>query len=289
MKEIEKGIDMQSEHPMKIIKKFDSYSSDVELVEIDGTRYVLKTVDDEEAANEKRFLETLSANNLPSLELFNKASLESNQLLLEYVPNSEKVDYQDVNQVRQWGESVHKMHDIHFEKPFRITEEGKEEYFDWNDFLSKNMEHSVNYRKGGKTDLSDEELDRIVDYIKPRLNFNESGYSLLHGDMHDGNTLKRGGEVIIYDKSSEIFAGHYLYDLATVAIMYPNGLYMNTDEPEYKRDSELLNAFMEGYGENFVEKHKSELDVYMLIRNLFRYPNPFVRVERQIFKTILGE
>ena len=274
---------------MKVLKKFNSYSSHVELIELEGKEYILKTVDKEEAVNEQLFLMELSKNKLPSLEIFNNPVLKDNQLLLEYIPGSEKIDFNNAEQVKQWGEAAKRMHDIKFDKAFRITDNGEKEYLVWNDFLRKHIEHSSTSRMDGRSDLSNEQLLHIKEYVEERLNFDEQSYSLLHGDMHDGNTLKRENEIIIYDKNSEIFAGHYLYDLAIVATMYPNGVYIHTDDPEYKSDAEMLNAFMEGYGENFIETQKENLDLYMLIRNLDRYPNPFVKVEKDIFNTILGE
>lgn len=277
-------------HTMKVLQKFDAYSSQVELVEIDGAHYIYKTVDREEAVNERRFLQTMQQHGLPSLKLYdNIIPLEDNQLLLEYIPGSEKINYRDVVQVRDWGAAARKMHDIRFDRPFRITENGEEENVDWNEFLRARLLRAADGRRGGKTDLSDQAIDEIVEYTLPRLNFAENSYSLLHGDMHDGNTLKRIPEVIIYDKSSEIFAGHYMYDLAMVTILYPNGLYIRSEEPHRQDDAQLRAAFIAGYGEDFISDHKDQLDTYMMIQNLDRYPNIFVGVEKEMFKTILGK
>lgn len=272
---------------LKMLKNFDAYSSTVELVDIDGKEFVLKTVDEEEAWNEKRFLQTMKDHGLPTLEMFDALGLKDNQILLEYVPGSKNIEWQDVRQVEQWGGAVRQMHNIKFESALRITSENKEQQVDWNDYLRGMVNQAVDSRLGGKTEMSDELLEQIRAFVISRLPSVSNAFSLLHGDLHDGNTLVKDGKVIIYDKSSEIFAGDPMYDTAIIMTHFPNGVYVMTGKESNARDRELLEAFMKGYGEDFIKTQKERLDFYTVIRCLDRYPNPFEIFNKEIIGNII--
>src|SRR6266498_820876 len=122
---------------MKVIKNFNAYSSHVELVEISGIQYVLKTADLEEINNEREFLRTLRLNGLPSIDLYNNANIESNQLLMEYIVDSKPAIIENAQSFQKWGQAMRKMHDIHFPESFRILSDGTKEIVAWSTFLKQ--------------------------------------------------------------------------------------------------------------------------------------------------------
>ena len=272
---------------MKILKKFPSHSSVVELVEIQGKKFVLKTVSGEEACNEKRFLTIMRENNLPTIEVIDYPNLSTGQILLEYVSESKKAISESIEDAERWGSAIQKMHEIHFKDAFTITAENTKKNWDWNDFLKHRLEIAIQRQISEKSDLSNEFLNDIRAWVTPKLNIKRSEFSLLHGDLHDGNTLDKNGEVVLFDKSSEIFSGDPLYDLVIFLTHYPNGIYVETDFTDYKNDALLLKHFMKGYKNNFIENNKDVLDVYMVIRALDRYPNHFEIFNKQIIESII--
>lgn len=284
-----KAPDYKAVAGISVLRNFDAYSSIVELVELEGRKYILKTVDAEEAWNEKRFLQKMKQQGLPTLELIDYPGLAENQILLEYIPGSKTIDSQDPEQVKKWGSMIRQMHNLKYDGAFRINSKNQEQKLDWNTHLIEVIDEAVDSRLGGWTELSDGFLEQARSYVHERLNITNPEFTLIHGDLHYGNTLLRNDEVILYDKSSELFAGDPLYDLTIVMTHFPNGLYVTTDNESEVRDSGLLEAFMEGYGDDFIRSQKDKLDLYMVIRALDRYPNPFEIFNKEIIEKIIGK
>jgi Ser/Thr protein kinase RdoA (MazF antagonist) len=273
---------------IRVLRSFkNAYSSQVELVEIDGKEFVLKTAELEEIQNEKYFHEVLRANRLPSLRFFDNPELKPDQILLEYIEGTPILNETPEDYVR-YGEATKRMHAVHFPECFRITETGAKEVVEWNTLLKREMYRSIERQRAKKTDLSEEFIAKIVDYVEPRLSIVPENFSLIHCDLHLGNTMLKGNDVLIYDKGSEVFSGHWLYDLAILLTHHPNGTYIETDYSYNQNDKVLVNSFIQGYGEDFITDRKETLDLYMVLKSLSRYPNPFEIHLREIMEGIIS-
>ncbi len=272
---------------MKIIKDLPgSYASKVELVEIDGEKYVLKTWNTEETVNEKLLLKTLAEHGLPSLQVVNHAELKPDQILLEYIEDSPKLPKSPENYAR-FGQAVRKMHDIKYTESFKINEMGEREVVDWNDFLKSKLAEGIKKQRNEETDIEEEILVAIQTFVERRLPFKISEFSLLHADLHTGNVLVQKEDLIIYDKNPEIFAGDPLYEFATLLTHYANGTYIKTDNPSNQKDIEYLDNFIKGYGFDFLTKNREVIDVYFIVKALLRYPSPWEPYSKEAIKNIV--
>lgn len=272
----------------KIIKKLAGHSSEVALVEKDGQQYVFKTAKLEDIFSERQFFVELHKHGIPSLEVFEDESLESNQILLEYVrqvfPFEELCSIQNC---RKWGEVVKKMHNIHYPNSFRIGLDGERINLDWGEFMKSQIDFGLQLHKERQFDISDKRLTQIQEFLDPLISLQPKTYSLIHGDMHAGNFLIRNGEVILFDKSEEIFSGDLLLDLAVTMLEFPNGTYATIDDPEYTLDRDRLNTFVEGYGRNFLESNRELLDRYVLLRAWQRFQSKFNPYNKLVVEGIL--
>lgn len=272
---------------MKIIKELPgSYSSKVELVEIEGKQYVLKTWDAEEAENEKLFLRTLEDNGLPSLKVVEHPELKPDQILLEYVEGSPKLSETPENFIR-FGEAVRSMHTIKYPNCFKVNSLGQQEEIDWNKFLRYALNEGIKKQREEKTDIDEELLNAINSFVESRLPIRNIELSLLHADLHTGNLLVKNNELVIYDKSSEIFSGDSIYDLTTLLTHYPNGIYVHTDHPDNLQDKIIMENFIKGYGFDFLNTKREVLDVYFVIKALWRYPSPWEIHSKEALRNIV--
>ncbi len=272
---------------MKIIRELPgSYGSKVELVEIDGKQYVLKTWKVEESENEKLFLKTLEENNLPFLGVINNSELKSNQILLEYIEGSPKLPKGIENFVK-FGEIIRKMHDIKYNESFIINEYGEKEVIEWSDFLKNALKRGLKKQRDEKTDLSEELLIAIESFINNHLPIKKSEFSLLHADLHLGNLLIKNGGLVVYDKNPEIFSGDAIYDFATLLTHYPNETYIQTDNPDNLHDREIMDTFMKGYGFDFLKYDRENFDIYFIIKALLRYPSPWEIYSKEAIENIV--
>jgi thiamine kinase-like enzyme len=272
---------------MKIIRELPgSYGSKVELVEIDGKQYVLKTWKVEESENEKLFLKTLEENNLPFLGVINNSELKSNQILLEYIEGSPKLP-KGIENFIKFGEIIRKMHDIKYNDSFIINEHGEKEVIEWSDFLKNALKRGLKKQRDEKTDLSEELLIAIESFVNNHLPIKKSEFSLLHADLHLGNLLIKNGGLVVYDKNPEIFSGDAIYDFATLLTHYPNGTYIQTDNPNNLHDKEVMDTLIKGYGFDFLKDDRENFDIYFIIKALLRYPSPWEIYSKEAIENIV--
>ncbi len=272
---------------MKIIRELPgSYASKVELVEIDGKPYVLKTWNAEETENEKLFLKTLEEHDLPLLKVIENQELKSNQILLEYIEGSPKLPKTPENYIK-FGQIIRKMHDIKYAESFKINEKGEKEIIEWNLFLKNQLKLGIGRQQKEKTHIDEELLIAIESFVEKHLPIKKSKFSLLHADLHVGNLLVKNNDLIIYDKSSEIFSGDAVYDFATLLTHYPNGTYIKTDNPDNQKDKEFMNNFIKGYGFDFLTHDRENFDVYFIIKALLRYPSPWEPYSKEAIENIV--
>ncbi len=274
---------------MKIIKELPgAYSSKVELVEIDKCLFVLKTWDEDETQNEKLFLRELKEHGLPALRVIENNKIRPNQILLEYINGSPTLP-QDHDYFIAFGESVRKMHDITYDYSFKVNSKGEREKIEWNDFLRDALNRGLQRQAKKGTDLDKSFLDAIASFVKNRLPVTNISCSLLHADLHTENVLMRGDDMLLYDKNSEIFSGDSRYDVVTLLTNFPNGVYIETSNSENQQDTDKREAFIKGYGSNFLENDREILDLYFVIKALARYPNPWeIHLKEALENIVLG-
>lgn len=272
---------------MKIIKELPgSYASKVELIEIDGRQYVLKTWNEEESENEKLFQKTLADHSLPSLEVAEILELKPDQILLKYIEGSPKMSKTSEDFIK-FGQAVRKMHDVKYSDCFKINSHGEKEIMEWNNFLKYILGEGIKRQRDEKTDIEEELLTAIEIFVDKRLPIKNVEFSLLHADLHAGNVLMNNNQFIIYDKSSEIFSGDSIYDLTTLLTHYPNGTYIQTDNPKNQQDKQLMDNFIKGYGFDFLTHNREIFDIYFIIKALYRYPSPWEIHSKEAIKSIL--
>lgn len=253
---------------MKIIRPLSgSSSSAVSLVAIDNHEYVLKTADIVEIENEHEFNRHLHLHNIPTLETFQNSNLQSNQILLEYIPDSPTLGgHLTPQRCYQWGVLMSQLHAI--QAPHASYFDSALHTIPWSDFISNEIH--ARYKKDKPAKIPQELLLQI---IAPLISQKHDSYSLLHGDCHSNNVLIRNNDLVLFDKASEILFGDPAYDLAIIALEFPNDRYAILDATGHTQDSIHLHAFIQGYGRDFTQD--PHFDLYVLLRAIIREPNSF--------------
>lgn len=271
---------------MKIIKELPgAYSSKVELVEIDSQQYVLKTADLEEISNEIFFNKTISDNGLPALKIIKNTSLLKNQILMEYIEGSPELEkHRTVENYISWGEVTKKMHSIISPKPYKVNEEGRLVEVKWPEFIEEEIKAAVLRQQERNTNLDPRFIDEVVQFIRPVVNIKHDSFSLVHSDLHSNNVLITERGSILFDKGSNIMYGDPLYDLAQTGISFQVGL---NSEKENEETAKLLQAFITGYGMDFIKKDEKLFARYIALRALRNHPNIFEPFLVALLKSIL--
>ncbi len=259
---------------MKIIKELPgAYSSKVELVEIEEEYYVLKTATPEEITNEMFFNKTLKNNGLPVLKIIDNVELANNQLLMEYIPGSPELEnFPTPENYIRWGEVAKKLHSITSPKPYKVDEEGRQIKLNWSDFIEEEIKAALLRQKERNTNLDDQFIKDVVQFVRPLADVKNDNFSLVHGDLHSNNILITTRGAILFDKGSDIMYGDPLYDLAQVGISFQIGLHL---EHEKRYKPELLAAFIKGYGGDFTQPDEKLFARYITLRALRNHPNIF--------------
>lgn len=271
---------------MKIIKELPgAYCSKVELVEIDSQQYVLKTANLEDIANEIFFNKTISDNGLPALKIIENTSLSKNQILMEYIEGSPELEkHRTVENYISWGKVTKKMHSIISPKPYKVNEEGKLIEVKWPEFIEEEIKAAVLRQQERNTNLDPRFIDEVVQFIRPVANIKHDSFSLVHSDLHSNNVLITERGAILFDNGSSIIYGDALYDLAQAGISFRVGL---NSENENEEVTTLLQAFITGYGIDFIQKDKKLFARYMALRALRNHPNIFEPYLVELLKSIL--
>ena len=272
---------------MKMIRQLEgSYSSKVELVQLGGKKYVLKTADVDDISNEKKFFEILAAKKLPTLKIHSSHELKSNQILLEYIPGSPTfLSHLSVAMCRKWGQLMRKINSIESESP-AVLMGGKLQAIKWREFIKSRIDQGKKKHLEKKSTLP---IVAIVKRLSVLLDYEPIKFGLLHGDAHSNNLLVKNNQLYIFDKNSTIFYGDALFDVALVVIEFPNKLYVRTARADHQNDAAYLNAFIDGYGYNFLQEQKNIIDLYVLLRAFTRYPNKFEPFLKKIIENIMAK
>ncbi len=284
---------MNNQKSFTIIRELEgSFSSKVELIKDTNNKlWVLKTVpknDAEEIYNEKYFLKTLSDNKLNPICIWNLDSLEPNQLIIEYIENSNTVGKTiNSNAYNLLGKEVKKMHGIKYDKIFKINSSNQKVEVNWNDFILKELEKGLKRIETKKINFTNLEINQITTTINNLSKIPLFEISLLHCDLHFNNALFTDTEnpkIFLFDKGSSIISGHPYYDLAIAVIEFPSlfGLEKSTSNSQ-----ELFLSFVDGYDLNFWEHDRELLLDYVLLRSIQRLGSPFNPYLEDLIKSIL--
>lgn len=250
-----------------------SPSHKVELVEIDGQAGVLKTSDAKQATAEKAFQKTLKDHGIPHLKVFENKLVRPDQTFMEYVKGEETVSRNNTAALaRSWGQTVADLHAV------------KRPYENWAEFIHFDIKNAVAHQRFSRHDLSETTLSYAENALKALESYTPPSFCLAHGDLHGNNALVRGKEVILFDNIGKFSVAPAIYDLAVVFADFPNRRYIEIDEPEYANDPELLQAFIDGYGPLLADE--KTIDLFVLLRSLYRYPNKFEIYLKQIIESI---
>ncbi len=272
---------------MKVIKKLNGFSSEVFLVEFENIKYVLKRCDYEEIISEKAFSNELSKIGLTSLSFFDHEDLKENEILLEYIDGSKTLgdNFTELN-CKKWGVITKKIHNQKFEKCFKYDNKGEKVELIWSNYLEGKIKKAfLKSREHNDYGFNKNELKKIKKYLKPLLTIKPKYFSLIHGDFHTGNLLIKQNILVPFDKNPEIFTGDSLLDLAIAIVDMPNETLIHINNPDYINDKKCLNAFLKGYGYDFLTD--SNLNIYVMLIAFGRLYTPFSENYKAIIYNLL--
>lgn len=259
---------------MKFIRKIKgAKNAAVNLVEIEGKLWVHKKEDEESTENEKAFYVELRKNGLPALKILELEDLPKDEIIVEYVKDSPPVG-ETTEEYYQWGGLLRKLHDIRYDSPTKLHNGSlveldlKEEY--------KRELYIAKARMIERPEFTESDAEQVVTKLLEGLAKVELEYSLIHGDMHSANVLKKDNELYLFDKSSSQWSFTPLLDLAIVMLGVPNGLVVETDDSDYKLDDKLRGAFLKGYGSVNLQEVKlfTQLEASRRVNNSHEPMNP---------------
>ncbi|MDF2379544.1 MAG: aminoglycoside phosphotransferase family protein [Candidatus Gracilibacteria bacterium] len=270
---------------MKILTKIHgSFSSEVFLVERGSEQFVLKRGDIAEVISEKKFSDVLADHGIPSLKYFEDTDVKENELVLEYIPGSPVLG-EMCNEMysKRWGEVTRKMHQISYPTCFRYNEKGEQSELKWADYMEQKLEKA--FRKAEENDyygFDEKSVGNIREYLALLQDYEPEQYSLVHADLHSNNVLIRDGELVLFDKNPDVFSGDPLLDLAIIMMDMPHGTLIDEGNSE---DEKCLEAFIDGYGEDFLQNEM--LNVYVLLIAFGRMYTPYADGYAEIVKKSL--
>lgn len=266
--------------------------SQVELVEFESKKYVLRTSNISDILNERFFQAELAKNNLAHLTIFNNEALQENQLLLEYIdgsPTLEKHILCDNNSacntdyIIEWGRQMKKVHEITYRNVFIIDEHGQHD-LTWEEAIDREISYGLARQEEKDSGVASETLIKIGQKIENLKNYKPKIFSLLHCDPHENNVLLRGKDLIFFDKQSDFVSGDPLFDLAVIAQAFIGGV-AGFEDLGQSCDAKNLEYFIEGYGDDF--RTHQYFNEFLLMRSLTRHPNPVRKNLGEIMKRLI--
>ncbi|HEY9235490.1 MULTISPECIES: phosphotransferase [Phenylobacterium] len=254
----------------------------VHLVEVAGRLLVLKQNRRRDIAGERLFHEALGVAGLPRLHIEDHAELGPEAVLLEYVDGSPTIGGSPSLQAcRLWGDAVGKLHHLPSAGFLTLTDDGALLESSWRDFTKALIHQALQCSR--RSDLEPSLITEAERRLALLLQFEPESFVLAHGDLHLNNALIRNGDLVLFDKASEIWSAPAVFDLA---LIYSEAFFAGRYGVVREDDAARLRAFHEGYGELSPDQ-AGWLDHFVLLRSLRRYPSPFVPQLGQVIETAL--
>lgn len=256
-----------------------AYASKLRIEQRDGKTVIIKSVDAQERKNEIAFHELLRQLEMPFMEIHE----EQTDIVITFLKNSETLgDSETPERYIQLGRVLRKLHSQEYQAPFWIDVQGGKQNIEWTDFLKNQIEYG-RVRQQERQSISEDVVERITKVIahidQPKK------VVPIHGDLHANNVLIQRDRMFLFDKADQIFAGDPMYDLSLFGITLPGIFGVGV---EVEKDIKLMNALIEGYGENFLNE-RDTFDRYVLLRALERCPNPFEQEIPELVNKILAD
>ncbi len=273
----------------QFVKKLHGYTATVELVSSQGVLWVKKEAIPEEIYNEIYFHKEVH----PSLKLIYEPDINPSIFFVEYLSDTRSLQENITPEnFYLWGKAVAHIHSHIYLNPQRMDEQGILYTLVWGEYIQGDFLEGIERQSRKKTDITSKQIEIFRNLVTPLKGLSPKSV-LLHCDLHTGNVLLQNDEAFIIDKGSSLIAGDSLYDLALISLSYPSShlnISLNQwDKEIIKKNTELMDAFMEGYGVSYIDTSHEVFMRYVALRLLGRYPNPFESNLRPLIESITGQ
>jgi Ser/Thr protein kinase RdoA (MazF antagonist) len=259
-------------------------NASVDLVELDGRFLVLKRHGRRDVAAERLFHQQLGARGLARLAVEDHPALGPDQILLEYVEGSPTIGgAAAVDVCERWGRAIGGLHAVGSDRFEVLDESGAIVRSSWRDFVGALIDEALDRQRRNATDLPQRLIDQARERLVALLEFEPESFVLSHGDLHLNNALLRDGEVVLFDKSAEVWVAPPVFDLS---LIHSEAFIVGRYGAVRDGDAERLSAFLAGYGD-LPPGQMDWLDHFVLLRSLRRYPSPFVPQMRTVIEVSL--
>jgi|GEM_PF-4577216 len=250
--------------------------SHLELVEVEGRKYVLKTyiAHGGENAITKRNREFYYHKELEKIGLnhfkFHFLDfIQSNQLCFEYLENFHTFD--TINDSKEFGKLSKYVQDL-----WEISKIEKTKFVEEKDCKHASIEDYFNYLKIDvlrcKTDPKYAVLaNKFIDELKQVTTY----LTLLHSDFHEHNIGLVDREILFFDGGNYSYLyGHKYHDISRILMYYPEGVIFDNQEI-----SPRIKSFVDG----FKFDYKSvEFQKFCYLQSLIMYNNPWIEKRKEI-------
>lgn len=186
-----------------------------------------------------------------------------------------------IDTAKKWGRLMRKIHSITGEYVIKLGEHGELIKLEWKTFLSSYIKQAIDFQDDMKENLVKDNIDTIINKLNRLYSYSPAQFSFIHGDLHCENIYLVDGQIRVLDNEVEYLYLPALYDLVIIFMeVFPSGTIIPNDE-KHKHEKEYLEAFLDGYG-SLSEYDMSFLNEFILLRSLFRYPNPFFKRMKKV-------
>lgn len=226
-------------------------------------------------------------NNLPTLSYIESSDLSPGEILLEYVEGSiNLMAAWTTDNACRWGKLSRGVHNIRYDDCFRYSSGGEKVLVNWGNFLREKHERSIIKAKENDNYRFKKQQLEMIDYsVRELFDDQPVEYCLIHGDLHTGNVLIRGRDLVLFDRESLVFSGDKRYDLAIAWLEMPGGSLVKTEDPDHTDGLEYLEAFISGYGWDF--RHDQLIKKYIVLIAFSRLYTPFAKFYREIILNVI--
>lgn len=259
-------------------------SAQVDHVQINGEAFVLKTDTEFNVNGEKLFQVELATIGLPHINIYDHPDLTPDQMLMEEInaPSLNGPNFTNAN-LTKLGQTLARIHARSFDQFYAPDQAGQLHSGEWSDFLSA-MEKRASKTAG----TIDNASDAVASAMRKLRNQDSVPYVLCHGDVHGNNVFCTEQGLILYDNNADCLVATPCYDLAVIFGELLPGYRYGEENAQGTRDSERMEAFLDGYGE-LPTDFNDFIDDYVLLRLLARYPNKFVPHQDSTIKLLVDK